>query len=242
MSTALADTLRSEGSSLAAKGQQNRTAMNDSAEVIIGYAEKVAENAAIYGDKTSELFAKCEASLRVLMKASAQCKGQDDALVECVNRVQDDASPDDVKKAFTAAVTELTSADELALEERYAPLAKLRKIVADSDVSASRASGGAGPSGTAGDDDDLGEDGIAMTQAVRSTRCPLMQVEMTSTGELRPMKPPCCNTSFSYKAIADFLKGKSTITCPKSGCTAKFGMAQLKDDKELAKIIKKAGR
>ena len=71
MSTALADTLRSEGSSLAAKGQQNRTAMNDSAEVIIGYAEKVAENAAIYGDKTSELFAKCEASLRVLRPSLA---------------------------------------------------------------------------------------------------------------------------------------------------------------------------
>lgn len=63
-------------------------------------------------------------------------------------------------------------------------------------------------------------------QVARSTKCPLMQVEMTATGELRPMKAPCGHT-WSYKAIHDYLgKKKGVAPCPVAGCGKSISISE----------------
>ena len=83
-----------------------------------------------------------------------------------------------------------------------------------------------------------------MTQAARSTRCILLQVEMTETGELRPMKAPCGH-AFSHKGITGLFAKKPrghVLACPQAGCSRSFTLSQLVDDKDLARAIKKAAR
>ena len=225
MST-LTDVLRSEGTTLASKGQQFRTSVNESTDQIIETAEMISENVEIYGDKAKELFRKCEEQMKQLVEANALSKAQDAALNSIHTRVSADASPDDVRKAFLSAAAETTQHRN---EESFEPLTKLRKIMHDAGVTSARAgSSGAGPSGAgANDDDELDDEGMVMTQAQRSTRCPLLQVEMTATGELRPVKAPCGHC-FSFKGISSLLKNKSSISCPQSGCKAPaFSMKQV---------------
>jgi hypothetical protein len=247
MST-MADALRIEASNIASKtnGLDDR-AVTEATEEILSTAEAIIENAGIHGDKAVGLLKKCEDQMRTLVKANAQNRGHRAALPALSSRVAADASPDDVRKAFLAATKELTQSDDGALEESFEPLTKLRKLVRESGVGAARGRGGAGsgagPSGASreGDDDDeLGDDGMVMTQAQRSTRCPLLQMDMTATGELRPMKTPCGHC-FSHKGIADLLKRKSSVACPQAGCKAPaFSMGQLVDDKDMVKQIKKS--
>ena len=100
--------------------------------------------------------------------------------------------------------------------------------------------GGAGPSG-AGADADVEEDGFAMTQVERSTKCPLLQVEMTEKGELRPVRAPCKHV-FSFKGISDYLRGKrGGVACPVMGCGGgNIQLTQLVDDKEMVKLIRRS--
>ena len=237
----LLESMRMEASSLKARSGQVTTALDENAQAILAKAEEIAEHRRVScGDGTPNLFVSLEESLRVLMKARASHKAQEAALGNFSDRLADDATPTDVRAAFTSAVAaETTANDAEALERSDEPLRKLRKIVHDSDAASAR--GGGGPS-SAAHDDALEEDGFAMTQTARSTRCVLTQMEMTATGPMRPVLAPCSHV-FSYKGISEMLKKAprgQPMPCPQAGCGRSFTLAQLEDDRALAKEIRKS--
>jgi hypothetical protein len=223
----LSDALRQECAALVGKSTQTGKALDEGANLVIDQAEQIAENIASFGDGARELFDACERTMLLYVKASSEHKGHQAALRSFPDKVESDASPATVQKAFVAEVRE--SATDVI--EDYEPLRKLRKIVKDALDS------GPGPS-YAGDDDDLGEDGFSMTQAARSTKCPLLQLEMEATGELRPMRAPCGHV-WSHKGITQFLRSKrGAVECPTAGCSQIVSINALVDDKELAKQIR----
>lgn len=238
--TSLTDTIRTQASQLKNNGgTSGQRVLDESAASFLEKAEDIlGENCAVYGDETTQaVFSKFEASLRTLMKAGAMHKAQEAALSAVASKIDENASPADVQAAFSAALKQAKEAtDEAALEENYEPLKKLRKL---RDSSRARGGGGAGPSGTAADDDDvLGEDGVMMTQEQRPTKCVLLQVEMASSGELRPVKAPCGHC-FSYKGIKEFFGRKAGAQpCPVMGCNRSFTFSQVVDDKEMIKLLK----
>jgi len=232
-----------EASNLLARHSQKRKAITENVDSIFIQADSIAENRALYGPVAEELFASCEDSLKRLMRQNAQQMAQEGALRAIAGQLAADATPAEVERAMTALVEEQTEADEAKLCAGFEPLAKLRRLIADSDAAAG-ANGEAGSSrGGGADEDDLGEDGFAMTQAASSTKCPLLQVEMTSSGELRPIMAPRCRHTWSHKGITNFLKNKrGAVACPTVGCTETITASTLTDNKSLAKEIKKAER
>ena len=241
---ALTDSIRTDAGQLKSRhAPVAQQALSACVEMVMNKAEDLAENRQAYGeDAAQKLFNSLEGTLRTIMHADAKHKAHVAALGGVAAKIGNDASTADVRAAFADSVADAAAADDEVLERGYEPLKKLRKIVRDSDVAAGH--GGAGPSGAGGsadDDDALGEDGFAMTQAARSTKCPLLQLEMTATGELRPVKAPCGHT-FSFKGISGFAKGKKSVKCPQAGCNQSWSLAQLVDDKELIKELKKRAR
>ena len=230
----LVDSIRMEATRLGTRGgEPSRKALDEATSSILSKAEEMSENGPSLGAETLKgLFGKLEGSMRKAMHAAAAHTAQEKALASF--KVAPDASPAEVKTAFLSAVEEAKRAAG-DLEEGFEPLAKLRKIVRSASVSR-----GAGPSGVT---DDLDEEDLVMTQASRSTKCPLLQMEMEATGDMRPMKAPCGHT-FSFKGINAQLGKKrgAPAACPQSGCNRSFTLSDLVEDKALCKEIKKAMR
>ena len=74
-------------------------------------------------------------------------------------------------------------------------------------------------------DEDDGDEDVVMTQeTIVNFKCPIMFVEMTPTGELRPMQSKSCSGRcvFSYKGITEHIKkakkkSKGACPCPNAG-------------------------
>lgn len=227
--TTLAEAIRSEAVQLKAKASTTLHAINEGVRPVLDKAESLKEDCdALGAEATERLFGSLEKSLRVFAKADAVLKAQDKALSSIASKLPADASPADVQAAFTVAVTEATVDDEEELARGYEPLAKMRKLARD-------VAGAGASSSQAADNDELGEDGFALTQEARSTKCCLLQVEMQAAGELRPMRAPCGHC-FSHKAISAHCakqRGKQPAVCPQAGCERKFTLDQLAEDKEV---------
>jgi len=81
------------------------------------------------------------------------------------------------------------------------------------------------------------EEDVTMTQEIITNfKCPLTQLEMAPTGEMRPMthNNRCV---FSYRGAKDFYTGSGSKSCPTSGCNAKLKFSDLKDFKDFARKI-----
>lgn len=149
----------------------------------------------------------------------------------------------EVKTAYVSAVRKRTEklCDGAAVEDS-ADMKKLRTIIAE----AMRTEGGA--SGAV--EDDLGADGFEMTQATRSYKCAILQIDMAEKGELRPMRQARCAQMacvFSHTGIKQHLekearrlgRGKGgKCECPTFSCSNKYNFAEMADDKEVAKEIR----
>ena len=207
---------------------------------IIDTANEILEKKAMYGEEAArELLNACEENMKVLIKADAHQRAQRKALETLHTRITNSASPEDVQKAFGSATTEATAEEEQSGSCDH--LRELRSIIAR----ALRADdNGAGPSGEHPDDMDLGEDGFAMTQTTRSTKCSLLVREFEPTGEFRPMKGKKCGHTFSYKGLQSlFASKKGPQKCPMMGCNASYSsLADFEEDKALATQLKRAAR
>lgn len=235
------EVVQAEAANLALKHSQKRKVISETVDSILLQADSVVDNRALYGPAAAqELFASCEDNLKRLMWQNAEQEAQEGALRAIAGRLTADSTPADVERTLAALVEEQKETDEAKLCAGFEPLRKLRKMIAESDA----ATGGAGSSRAGGaDEDDLGEDGFAMTQMARSFKCPLLQVDMASSGELRPIMAPRCGHTWSHKGITDhFKKKRGAIDCPTVGCTEKITASALVDNKALAKEIKKAER
>jgi len=237
MST-LADAVMAEANSLATKEPNTRNQILEGCSLIIDQASDIAEKRSAYGDEAvRELFASCEASMRVQIQAAAEHKAQYAALNNLSALISENSSPQAVQDAFAKAVTEQQTGSD---EENFAQakLKELRDIIDKSERSAT----GAGPSDRNDDADMDDEEGFTMTQSTSSHKCPLLQVQMEATGDLRPVRCEC-NHVFSYKGLTEYLKQKKgTAACPISGCSKMLNNKQLREAKDIAKEIKKASR
>ena len=232
------DAVRSETNTLKAKGATaSSQALATTLECLLNKAEDLVENRQSYSDEAAQsLFASVERNLRVLMKADNAHQAQEKALAAITTKIGAESSPAEVQAAFKAAVDENASASEEEHERSYPPLKKLRTLRAAAD---SKASGGAGSSGAGVDDDDLGEDGFAVTQQVRATKCSLLILDFTASGDLRPVVGPCGHM-FSYKGISQHLgKKKGQSQCPEFGCNRMITLGDFVDHKEYIKELKK---
>ena len=233
MST-LVDAVRAEANALTAKEGPLKNALTDTATIITEWAEESTEHAKHYDKQVlQETFVAYEKMLQKVHEADAKYNHVQEVLRGFADQMPPDASPKDVYNAFIGAVRERSAEASAATEHSYEPLQKLRKIMKEAE------SGGAGPSGASGAAE-LDDDGFAMTQAERSTKCPLLQVEMTEKGDHRPMRAPCSHV-FSFKGINDYLRGKrGGAACPVMGCQgSNITMARLVDDKEMVKLIRR---
>ena len=235
----LVEHIRNEANTLKMKGISQH-ALDEAVATILNKAEDLAENRLSFSEEAVQnLFTSLEGSLRVLMKAGDVHKAHEKALSNLASNIGDETTPSEVKATFKRTVDEgMTTSDE-ALEREYEPLKKLKKFKMLAD---SNASGGAGPSG-AGADDDLGDDGIAMTQVKRATNCPILYKPFSDSGDMRPVKASCGHV-FSYKGIKDFLAGKRCpVACPQQGCARQIrGLSDFADDKDFIKELKKIAR
>ena len=212
-------------------------------EFIIAHAQDVADSREHFGeDATAKLFLACEENMRAYLRGSTEQHAIHDALSDISTRVNRDMPAADVKAAFLTSVKERSakSSDEQALLDGSKEYRRLKVIIEKSNQEASGHGSAAGPSGSTAEDMQVEEEGFAMTQTTRSTKCPLLQVEMTEKGELRPMRAGCPHV-FSWKGLQESLKGgrNRTMKCPIPGCQAVLSLANLTEDKETAREIRR---
>ena len=87
---------------------------------------------------------------------------------------------------------------------------------------------------------DVADDDVVVTGVERSTKCPILQREMTATGDMRPMCTPCGHALSFFGACMylGFDQSKPKF-CPIAGCTNKhLVIGAIRDDTELAQRIK----
>ena len=215
---------------------RTKKALSDSYEIILNQARDLVDKRENLGTEAMvEMLGACEENMKLLVRASSERDATFQALTVLPTRITNDTAPADVRKAYAHAVAEVIAAEDEQLFGRHKELAELRKIIADAERASSS---GAGPSQPAADDMDLGEDGFAMTQELRSLKCQLTFVPMTEKGENRPMKGPCGHV-FSFKGLQQTLKGKKD-KCPQAGCQSMVTIGDFVDAKDVVKEIKKA--
>jgi len=231
----LVEVVTAECQAIKATQQRFQQTLDDDREIILDQAREILEKRASYGEEaTRELLKSCEENMKLIVRAEAHHKAQFRALQVVPTRVTNGSSPEDVQKVYACATIELVSPDEEQSNDEK--LMRLREIIDQAERPGG--SGGAGPSQA--DDMDLGDDGFTMTQATRSLKCELLVVDMTPTGELRPMKGPCGHV-FSFKGLQMTLKNKQ-VKCPKMGCNQQVRLTDFVDAKDVVKEIKQALR
>lgn len=174
-----------------------------------------------------------------LAEAEAEHRAQHEALNGLASSLAPDASPEDVYSAYMAAAKSKLA--ESSKEEVYAscgPLKQLRHLMAKATDMPSGGDGG--PSGGSVDRD-LDDEGFAMTQSSISLKCPLLQIDMEESGELRPMRTPCGHV-FSYSGLKSTCERKKKVKCPMMGCEAIYTMAELTEAKDVVQQIRRAAR
>lgn len=228
--SSVVEVVTAECQAIKVKQQLFQKTLDDDYDIILDQAKEIVEKRSVYGEEaTRELLKSCEETMRLLVQAQAQHKAQFQALQVVPTRLSNSSSPADVEKAYASATAELISSEEeQSNNEKYK---RLREIIDKAEGCSD-----AGPSQA----DDMGDDGFAMTQATRSLKCDLLVVEMTLTGEHRPMKGPCGHV-FSYKGLQGTLKNK-TMKCPKMGCNQQVCFSDFVEAKDVIKEIKQALR
>lgn len=231
----LADVIAAEARTMKSQKEElQKNQIIEGCNLIIEQATEIAEKRSAFGDEAArELFATCEASMKVQLRTAAEHAAQFAALSSIHTLISENSSPQAVQDAYAKAVSgEKGGADD---EANFAngKLKELRDIIARSD--------GAGPSGGDGDVDMDDEEGFTMTQTTSSHKCPLLQIQMTATGELRPVRAGTVHV-FSYKGLTEFLKNKQTAPVPISGSSGMLDIKKLSDAKDIAKEIKRAAR
>ena len=211
-------------------------------DFIIDQAQHVADNREHFGeDAAAKLFVACEENMRAYLRGHREQSAMYDALTDVSSSVNNDMSAANVRAAFLTTVKEQSTknSDEQALLDSSKEYRALKKIIETSNEASGHGSA-AGPSGSTAEDMQVEEEGFTMTQATRSTKCPLLQVEMTEKGDLRPMRAGDCQHVFSWKALQESLKGgrNRTMKCPIPGCQAVLSLANLKDAKDVAREIR----
>ena len=176
--------------------------------------------------------------MKVVVKADAEQRAQFEALDVMPDRVTDSSTPAEVQSLYTKALRERTESNDEAAADAP-PLKRLREVIAKCE---GRAGDGDGAGPSVAEEDELGEDGFAMTQETVSFKCPLYQVEMTEQGDYRPMRGSCGHV-FSWKGVTEaFKRSKNGMPCPMSGCSATLTLKALVEAKDVAKQIKRARR
>eukprot|EP00322_Chrysochromulina_rotalis_P010828 CAMPEP_0115854384 /NCGR_PEP_ID=MMETSP0287-20121206/13997_1 /TAXON_ID=412157 /ORGANISM="Chrysochromulina rotalis, Strain UIO044" /LENGTH=243 /DNA_ID=CAMNT_0003308501 /DNA_START=32 /DNA_END=763 /DNA_ORIENTATION=- len=237
MSTVV-EVVKAECDQITAKGviRLQLQQLSESVNMIKMQTEAILEKRATYGDEvTHKLLNGCEANVQVLIQAEAELLAQRKALQEIPANISNDTPPQEIQRSYVD--TTRTFAKE---EAEQCPIAnELREL--RSTIAKAQSTGGAGSSGQQADDGDLGADGFAMTQETRSTKCPLLCIEMDAAGDNRPMKSTKCVHVFSFKGIENHLKrAKGTaLKCPYAGCQTMVTIRDFVDDKALARDIKR---
>uniref|UniRef100_A0A7S3BW74 SP-RING-type domain-containing protein n=1 Tax=Haptolina ericina TaxID=156174 RepID=A0A7S3BW74_9EUKA len=213
--------------------QEIRTALDmvlEGAEIIASVRGEIGE------DATQEMFSKCKANLDRLLRTQGEQSAMLDTLgqlpSELVQPSGSEVSPRDVKALFDksyAGRVEQQSRRDLSADP---DVRKLEVLIRPSE---SR-------------DEDDGDEDVVMTQeTIVNFKCPIMFVEMTPTGELRPMQSKSCSGRcvFSYKGITEHIKkakkkSKGACPCPNAGCSNQnLQLEDLVDSKETVKALKR---
>lgn len=181
---------------------------------------------------TRKLLERCVENTRSLLKVEAQQKGHKRSLEKLGGELPEGVRPEELQRHFSESLKRHASASSTDSFEERPEMARLRALLEGRDDEAEE--GG-------GDEDD-----VVMTQQTNAnTKCPILQVEMTSGGELRPVMPrpdsghtaACC---FSFKGITHELKKarNGMMQCPQTGCNAQISKSQLVDSKDMVRRIR----
>ena len=198
---------------------------------LLGQAEQIHQDRAELGEAVArKLLEKCVENTRSLLNVEAQQKGHKRSLERLGGELPEGVRPDELQRHFSDSLKRHAFASGDTFEERP-EMARLRSLVEGRDDAEE---GG-------GDEDD-----VVMTQQTNAnTKCPILQVEMASVGELRPMMPKpdsghtaaCC---FSFKGITEHLKkaGGRPMQCPQAGCNGQISKGILVDAKDVVRRIR----
>jgi len=173
----------------------------------------------------NELLSKCEANLSSLLAS----QGQHRALLQTLGTFSteldgDEPDPHGVLESFMASFQKRAAACPSSYDGEP-KMRELRRLC--------------GTSGAECDDDD---DDVMMTQESRTFKCPVLQVHMEPTGDLRPVYSTTCQGKclFSFAGIHGLLKKGKPIVCPTAGCANKSLKAKdLAEAKETVKELKR---
>jgi len=225
----LVEIARHECSAMERSNQNFLQAAQGAIEMVIGQAEEIANDRKELGEeKTQILLRKCEENLKALLEMCAEDKSYQACLSSFPNRVGSETSPSDLMKLFEAQCNDAISAARRGDFTPSAEYHKLRKLMQHT-------------SSDGGQEEHGEEDDVQMTQeTIHHINCPYLQEEMTTQGELRPVKAKGCKTVkcvLSYKALlAQTQNGKKVITC--SECKNTIHLKDVKDDRDTINKIK----
>lgn len=199
---------------------------------LLEQASQIHQDRAELGEAaTRKLLEKCVENTRSLLKVETQQKGHKRSLEKLGAELPEGVRPEELQRHLSDSLKRHASASVDSHEERP-EMARLRALIDGRDDEAEE--GG-------GDEDDV----VMTQQTTANTKCPILQVEMTSSGELRPMMPrpdsghtaACC---FSFKGIMHELKKArgGVMQCPQSGCSAQISKNALVDAKDMVRRVR----
>jgi len=137
-----------------------------------------------------------------------------------------------VKAGFEASYRKRVSAAE---QRSYAAAPEVRKL---RRLREGAASSGAADGGADDDDDDV----VMTQQQIINFKCPVLQVDMEPSGEMRPVFSTACagKCVFSHCGIHGLLKRKQSIKCPNAACpNNELKASDLKESKEMVRALNK---
>ena len=225
------DAIQRECQNLSSKAVGFNTELQQSVDSVMEQAKQIHELRSEIGeDAERKLLSKCEANLTSLLTTRGEQKAHQDTLQSFATEIgAEPPSPSDVKAAFESSLQKRVAAAHKQKHDDAPEMRKLRKL-------------GSGEAGTSAADEEEEED-VVMTQAeTRNFKCPILQVEMTVEGEMRPVGATSCpgTCRFSYMGIHGLLKKKKSIPCPIAGCTNKDLKAKdIQESKEAVRELKR---
>jgi len=229
MPAGVADVVRS------VRGETTRFAaeFENAFDVLLLQADAIVEDSKELGQETAlELLKKCENSMRELINAEHITKANTDSLSAIAAEEGGELDANDLRKRFDVGVKRHIDQQSARGEAQYTDHAKYVQL----QRKRQRLTGGA-----SAEEEEMEEDLMMTQETIVNIKCPVLQVDMTEKGPLRPMTSGKCSHRISYQGAQQYLKGGKTKPCPVTGCNVQFKMSELKDDKEMARTIKRLG-
>uniref|UniRef100_A0A7S0EK96 SP-RING-type domain-containing protein n=1 Tax=Phaeocystis antarctica TaxID=33657 RepID=A0A7S0EK96_9EUKA len=221
------------GETCATKLQDGLTTTTQTFAALMTQAEEINRDRAELGEEaTLKLLTKCQANVRALCMVEAQQQAHKSSLAGLRTELPEEVVPAELQRVFAESLKKHTEAHASKADvDQRREMRRLRALMTGEAAEEGMDEGG-----------DEGDDDVMMTQqTITNIKCPILQMPMRPSGDMRPMTPKTGHASscvYSFQGISSLLKRGASCDCPMNGCNAKVLKGGLVEAKEMLKKIK----